>query len=178
MVVTESQLRSCGVNLTKAKIYAPLLSKYSDKYQINTQMRMAHFLAQVLHESACLNYVKELASGAAYDTGRLAKMLGNTPEADGDGQRYKGRGLIQITGRTNYTECGKGLKLDLISHPELLEKPEYAVWSACWYWDKYKLNLLADKDQLTNITKKINGGTNGLSNRLALLGKAKKALRG
>lgn len=177
MKITESQLKSCGVNSTKARIYAPLLSKYSDMYKINTPLRMAHFLAQVLHESAYLNYVKELASGAAYDTGRLAKKLGNTPEADGDGQRYKGRGLIQITGRANYIDCGKGLHLNLIDNPELLEQPEYAAWSAAWFWDKYKLNSLADKDALTLITKKINGGTNGLSNRLTLLGKAKRALR-
>lgn len=175
MQVTTSELTACGVSVTKAAVYAPIISKYSDEFGINTKMRMAHFLAQVLHESGCFRYVKELASGAAYDTGRLAKALGNTPEADGDGQRYKGRGLIQITGTTNYRKCGEFFHQDFLAHPELLEKPEWAFRSAGWFWKTHGLNELADRDELTNITKKINGGTNGLSQRLAYLGKAKRA---
>ena len=148
MEITVQQLKSCGVLEAKAKIYAPIISKESSHFEIVTPMRMAHFLAQILHESGCFKYVKELASGKAYDTGKKALMLGNTPEADGDGQRY----------------------------PELLEQPGWAVKSAMWFWLTQDLNLKADRDELTNITKRINGGTNGLSQRLALLGKAKRAL--
>ena len=176
MQVTTSELKYCGVTSAKAEVYALIISKYSDDFGITTKMRMAHFLAQVLHESCCFRYVKELASGAAYDTGSKAKALGNTPEADGDGQKYKGRGLIQITGTNNYRACGKFLHQDLLAHPELLEQPEFAFKSAGWFWQKAGLNALADKDELTKITKKINGGTNGLSQRLAYLGKAKRAL--
>lgn len=175
MKVTPLQLVQCGVSLVKANVYAPIFTQFSDQFGINTPMRMSHFLAQVLHESGCFKYVKELASGAAYDTGRKAIALGNTPEADGDGQKYKGRGLIQITGTTNYRNCGNDLKQDFLQHPELLEQPEWAFKSAGWFWQKQGLNELADRDQLLVITKKINGGTNGYSQRLAFLGKAKRA---
>lgn len=176
MEITVQQLKACGVLEAKANIYAPIISKESSHFEIVTPMRMAHFLAQILHESGCFKYVKELASGKAYDTGKKALMLGNTPEADGDGQRYKGRGLIQITGKANYRACGKYFNTDFVSNPELLEQPEWAVKSAMWFWLTQGLNLKADRDELTNITKRINGGTNGLSQRLTLLGKAKRAL--
>ena len=145
MEVTKAQLIYCGVSSAKASIYAPIISKNSDKFGITTKMRMAHFLAQVLHESGCFRYVKELASGAAYDTGGKAKALGNTPQADGDGQKYKGRGLIQITGTNNYRECGKFFNIDLLNHPELLEQPEWAFKSAGWFWQKSGLNQRADR---------------------------------
>lgn len=176
MEITQSQLMSCGVQASKASVYAPIITKYSDQFGINTPMRMAHFLAQVLHESGSFKYVKELASGEAYDTGRLAKALGNTPEADGDGQRYKGRGLIQITGTTNYRNCGIFFQQDFLAHPEKLEEPEWAFKSAGWFWSTNGLNQMADRDELTKITKRINGGTNGLIQRLSLLGKTKRAL--
>lgn len=176
MQVTTSQLMLCGVPSDKAKVYAPIITKYSDEFGITTPMRMAHFLAQVLHESGCFKYVKELASGAAYDTGKLAKALGNTPEADGDGQKYKGRGLIQITGTNNYRNCGLFFNQDFLAHPEKLEEPEWAFKSAGWFWMSAGLNAMADMDELTKITKKINGGTNGLTQRLAFLGKTKRAL--
>lgn len=176
MQVTREQLIYCGVSSVKAGTYAPIISNFSDEFGITNKMRMAHFLAQVLHESGRFCYVKELASGAAYDTGRKAIALGNTPQADGDGQLYKGRGLIQITGKNNYRACGEFFKQDFLRHPELLEKPEWAFKSAGWFWLKHGLNSLADRDELTKITKRINGGTNGLSQRLAYLGKAKRAL--
>lgn len=157
--------------------YLPYINKYAPIYGVTTTLRMAHFLAQIAHESAQLQYVRELASGAAYDTGSKAKSLGNTPEKDGDGQRYKGRGLIQITGRTNYTAVGKALGVDFIAHPEKLEEPEYAVASAFWYWKSHGINELADKDDSLAVTKRINGGTNGLDDRLRYLARAKTALR-
>lgn len=175
MNVTVLELTQCGVSRSKANTYAPIISRYSDEFGINTKKRMAHFLAQVLHESGCFNYVRELASGAAYDTGSKAIALGNTPEADGDGQRYKGRGLIQITGTNNYRECGKYFKKDFLAHPEWLEQPEWAFKSAGWYWMKHNLNDFADKDDINSITRKINGGTNGLSQRTNYLELAKIA---
>ena len=107
-----------------------------------------------------------VVSGAAYDTGRLAKRLGNTPAKDGDGQRYKGRGALEITGRANYIAVSKGLGVDFVSHPELLEQPNYAIQSACWWWTTHGLNLLADRSDFKGITKKINGGFNGYLDRL------------
>lgn len=175
MEVTVNQLRSCGVSLTKAGIYAPIITKYSSDFGINTPLRMAHFLAQVLHESGNFLYTKELASGAAYDTGKKAIALGNTPKADGDGQKYKGRGLIQITGTNNYRACGKYFGQDFLTHPELLEKPEWAFRSAGWFWQMAKCNDLADKGEIKRITIRINGGVNGIDNRIALLAKTKKA---
>lgn len=155
------------------KFIAPLI-RYCKEYGIDTEERFCAFLAQVAHESGEFRYVRELASGQAYDTGRLAARLGNTPEADGDGQRYKGRGLIQITGRDNYKRCGKALGLDLIANPELLEKPDYAVASACWYWHSHRLNDLADFGEFETITRRINGGLNGYQDRCKYWDRAKK----
>ncbi len=129
------------------------------------------FLAQVGHESGQLRYVQELASGAAYE-GR--KDLGNT-EA-GDGVRFKGRGLIQITGRANYKACGDALGLPLLDQPELLEEPLNACRSAGWFWKSRGLNDLADKGDFLLLTKRINGGTNGYSDRMALFTKAQQVL--
>lgn len=166
----------------KIKVFVEPLQKTLDMYQINTPRRIACFIAQITHESGSLMYVKELASGAAYDTGKLALNLGNTPEADGDGQKYKGRGLIQITGRLNYFALSKALGVDFIANPEKLEEPLYAALSAGWFWNKRSLNVLADrtdKDEDTYfklITKNINGGYNGLEDRIKHLAIAKKAL--
>lgn len=128
------------------------------------------FLAQLLHESGEFRYVKELASGQAYE-GR--KDLGNNHP--GDGVKYKGRGLIQITGRANYEKCGKALGLELIDHPELLEQPAHAVSSAVWFWHSKGLSELATRGDYMGITKRINGGTNGWADRLACLERVKRA---
>lgn len=153
--------------------YLPYINQYAPVYGVTTTLRMAHFLAQIAQESGQLQYVRELASGAAYDTGAKAKALGNTPEKDGDGQRYKGRGLIQITGRSNYNAVSKALGVDFIAHPEKLEEPEYAVASALWYWQSHGCNELADLNDSVKVTRRINGGTNGLDDRLRYLGRAK-----
>ena len=149
--------------------------------QINTPQRVAAFLAQIGHESAQLQYVRELGSVqylSKYDTGSLAARLGNTPEADGDGQKYRGRGLIQITGRRNYLACSQALFGDdrLLLQPQLLEQPQWACESAAWFWQSNGLNELADKDQFTTITRRINGGLNGLDDRLQLWARAKAVL--
>lgn len=147
------------------------LNDAMQEFEINTPARQAAFLAQVGHESGQLRYVRELADGKGYE-GR--KDLGNTES--GDGPRFKGRGLIQITGRANYIACGKALALDLLTKPELLEDPESACRSAGWFWKTHGLNELADTGDFLRITKRINGGTNGLADRQALYGKAQEVL--
>ncbi|MDD0980115.1 glycoside hydrolase family 19 protein [Pseudomonas shahriarae] len=143
--------------------------------------RMAAFIAQVGHESGELRYVRELGGEhylSKYDTGALAARLGNTPDADGDGQKYRGRGLIQITGRRNYLACSRALFGDerLLHFPELLEQPQWAAESAAWFWHSNGLNELADQDQFTTITRRINGGLNGLEHRQQLWEKARAVL--
>jgi len=163
----------------RASVFLPFLNAAMAKYSINTALRQAAFLAQLAHESGQLVWVKELGSGKAYDTGRLANTLGNTPEADGDGQRYKGRGLIQITGRDNYAKVSMSLDIDCLAHPELLEQPEYACLSAAWFWSEHKLSELADigtQESFIKITKRINGGTTGLAERLGFYHAAREAL--
>lgn len=142
------------------------------EFEINTRLRVCAFIAQLAHESGSFTYVKEIASGAAYE-GR--KDLGNTQP--GDGVRYKGRGWIQITGRANYLQCGKALSLDLISKPELLEQIENAAKSAGWFWKSRGLNEIADKEDFKLITEKINGGYNGLPDRLQFYEKAKEVIK-
>lgn len=149
--------------------------------QINTPQRAAAFLAQIGHESGELHYVRELGSDqylSKYDTGALSVRLGNTPEADGDGQKYRGRGLIQITGRRNYRSCSQALFGDdrLLLQPQLLEQPQWACESAAWFWQSNGLNQLADKDQFNTITRRINGGLNGLQDRLQIWERAKVVL--
>lgn len=107
-----------------------------------------------------------------------AGRLGNGSAGTGDGWRYRGRGLIQITGRSNYQRCGEALGLDLIRKPESLEQPMYAALSAGWYWDRAKLNDLADRMDIAGITRAINGGTNGAADRVELTAKALRALGG
>lgn len=97
-----------------------------------------------------------------------AERLGNGPTALGDGWRYRGRGLIQLTGRNNYRACGEAIGADLIANPELLEQPEWAAMSAAWFWSSNGLNELADAGRFDEITRRINGGTHGQAQRLAL----------
>lgn len=139
----------------------------------DTPIREAMFIAQVAHESGSFRYVKEIASGEAYE-GR--QDLGNVER--GDGVRFKGRGYIQVTGRANYKACGEALGLDLIKHPELLETTANACRSAAWFWYMKGLNDLADKGDFLGITKRINGGTNGYKERMAFFNRAELLLVG
>lgn len=183
MQITVEQLKLLGSTTKNAVNFVQPINDTLVKYNINTIPRVQHFLAQVFHESGCLFYVRELASGSAYDVGQLAINLGNTPQDDGDGEKYKGRGLIQITGTANYRTLSKAFGVDFLKNPELLETPKYAALSAGWFWDTRKLNNLADAEVnekpnekgiiLKMITKKINGGYNGLEHRRELLSKAK-----
>ena len=171
----------CKTNAGKKRceLFAPLLAQIMPIWGINTPQRKAMFIAQVMHESGEFRYLEELGNDAylsKYDTGPLAKRLGNTHEADGDGQLYKGRGLIQITGKDNYQKCGHALQLPLLKKPELLENPRHAVASACWFWFSKNLNKHADLNAITACTKVINGGTNGLNDRIDYWKRAKLAL--
>lgn len=163
----------------KAGVFAPVLNAAMGRFGIVTPARQAAFIAQIGHESGQFRYLRELGNDkylAKYDTGPLAARLGNTPEADGDGQKYCGRGLIQITGRANYKDCGEALGLDLLGQPQLLEQPQHAAASAAWFWHSRGLNSLADRSDIKGITRKINGGFNGLAERVTLWEKACKVL--
>lgn len=158
----------------KAGVFLGPLNDAMAEFEINTPARRAAFLAQIAHESGSLRYVKELASGAAYE-GRAD--LGNTEK--GDGVKFKGRGLIQITGRANYAACSAALYDGpdvLIQHPELLETVSGACRSAAWYWQTRGLNELADIGKFERITRRINGGLNGQPDRLAFFATAKEVL--
>ncbi|WP_095067948.1 glycoside hydrolase family 19 protein [Pseudomonas sp. Irchel 3A18] len=180
MPITQQQLLQILPNAgSKAGVFVPALNAAMGRYQIITQLRIAAFIAQIGHESGQLRYVRELGNDAylsKYDTGRLAANLGNTPEADGDGQLYRGRGLIQVTGRANYVACGEALGLDLLKRPELLEQPGHAAMSAAWFWDRARLNALADRGDFLLITRRINGGTHGLAERQEFYDRALKVL--
>ena len=143
-------------------------------YQINTPLRIAHFMAQLDHESGGFKYTKELGNNAYFDKYEGRKDLGNTQK--GDGARFKGMGFIQVTGRANYTVLSKDTRIDFLNNPELLEQEANAMLSACWFWSKKGLNTFADKDDFLTITKRINGGTNGLEDRRRKLAKWKDLL--
>ena len=153
-----------------AAFLAPLNAAMLE-FGITTPARQASFLSQVGHESGQLLYVRELASGQAYE-GRAD--LGNTQRDDG--VRFRGRGLLQVTGRANYSACGKALGLDLLAQPALLEQTVNACRSAGWFWQTKGLNALADAGDQVKVTRRINGGTNGLAERLALFAVAQRVL--
>lgn len=184
--MTADQLKHIvpGIKPANLALYVPLLNMYMPKYGIATKPRISAFLANLAHESGSFNYTREIASGAAYE-GR--KDLGNV--VSGDGIKFKGRGLIQITGRSMYMACSHQLFADerLLSNPEILEQPAPATESACWFWSKVKgLNEIADKpEDWTRLSKNghtytkfqwivrlINGGDNGLAEREAFLKRA------
>jgi putative chitinase len=177
MLISRDQLRACMPHATKQNIDAFIdpLNEACEIYNIKSPERIAMFLAQLAHESGELRYTTELASGAAYDVGKLAVALGNTPQDDGDGERYKGRGLIQITGLGNYKKLSAELKTDFVSTPSFLCMPKWASLSAGWYWNDRNLNFFADKQDIKTVTKKINGGYNGLTQRTAYWITARRA---
>ena len=173
--LTQGKLQGSMLNASTVLInryYQPLLTMMAkSQISIIAPLRMAHFLAQVGHESGDLRYSGELADGSAYE-GRID--LGNTQP--GDGPRFKGRGLIQLTGRANYIAYGNARNQDFVTGNNYLliaTDPNLAVDVACWYWTTHGLNALADADDLNGITLKINGGYNGLGDRAAHLQRAK-----
>jgi putative chitinase len=153
-----------------------------NEFDITTVNRIAAFLAQIGHESGQLHYVEEIASGKAYDN---RADLGNTKlEAiniakrhySSPGRFWKGRGLIQITGYSNYELLSSYFRTDFINEPEKLKNPAFAARSAGWFWKWKNLNSLADDKKFEAITKKINGGLNGQEDRLKLYNRALKTL--
>jgi len=143
------------------------------RYGIGTGLRLAHFLAQTAHESDGFSTLEEYAGGSAYE-GR--DDLGNT--RPGDGMRFKGRGLIQLTGRANYRRMGVLLGIELEADPQAAACPAIAVETACAYWRDRELNTHADRDDLVAATFAVNGGLNGLKDRRLWLERAKAALFG
>jgi putative chitinase len=197
--MTNEQLKALGLD---PKWLDPLNETF-DKYQINTPQRQACFLGQTLHESGNFKFTREnlnysakalmatwpsrfpdLETATQYErqpekiAGKVyvGRMGNESPE---DAAKFIGRGLIQCTGKENYTHCGEALGVDLVAQPQLLEEPRYAVLSAGWYWNKKGLNALADegtKDSFEVMTKRINGGLLGLDDRKAKMNEALKAL--
>jgi len=183
----ESQLLALGI---EGKWLEPLLETF-EKYDISTPKRQAYFIGQCMHESGGFKQLKENLNYSAkglmatwpsrfpdMDTAEkfernpekiankvYAGRMGNTE--DGDGAKYIGRGLIQLTGKENYANCGNAIGVDLVANPDLLSTPKYAALSAGWFWNKKGLNAFADADDIDTITKRINGGLIGLTDRKA-----------
>ena len=163
----ETLAKAMKIPLARAQKWAPALTDAMREGAINTQLRQSAFLAQIGHESGSLIYVREIGGPSYFAKYNGRKDLGNTQP--GDGARFCGRGLIQVTGRSNYAKCSQALFGDdrLLKTPDLLEQPEWAAKSAVWFWSTRNLNELADADRFTDLTKKINGGTNGIEDRKA-----------
>lgn len=177
--ITAGQIKGIMPHATDENIrtYLPFLNETMARFDIDTTIRQCHFLAQLAVESGSFRYVRELASGEAYEG---SESLGNI--YPGDGVKFKGRGLIQLTGRDNYQRFQDWLVLnytediDVLTYPELLESPELAVMVAGWYWDVRNINVWADRDDVVRVTQKVNGGRNGLTQRMNFLNKAKLIL--
>lgn len=174
--MTLEELQSAtGATAADAMRVYPFLEEAMKEFFIDTPKRQAAFLAQVGHESGGLHYLKEIWGPTHAQLGYEGRAdLGNTEP--GDGSKFRGRGLVQITGRANYAEVAEALTLPLLDNPELLETPKNAVRSAAWFWKKHGLNELADNGDYMRITKRINGGLNGYDQRVALYTKAQEAL--
>ncbi len=175
MTLTNEQLKQIYPYSTETnrRKYLPYINKFAELFGVIYPEELSAFLAQTGHESGQLRYTEEIASGKAYE-GR--KDLGNVFR--GDGVRYKGRGLIQITGRANYTKISEDTGIDFITYPQWLCEPEYTVMSAFWFWSKNNLNKYATgkETDFKTLTRRINGGLNGYADRLNLWNRAKKVL--
>lgn len=205
-LLTLEELYKINNNLNKSacEAYIRPLNDVLRQYNINTLLQVCHFLAQVLHESGNLKYeienlnysasalrsvfgkyfktdneAQEYARKPEKIANRVyANRMGNGSEESGDGWNYRGRGLIQLTGRANYTECGKAINSDLINNPDLIcNDKEISIKVACWFWNKNNLNQYADKDDIISITKRVNGGLNGIESRKEILERAKLVLK-
>ncbi len=201
MLITRDLLTRMGAPGANADKYLDALNAALAVHGIDTELRIAHFLAQVMHESGHLRLVEENLSYSAeglrktfrkyFRTDAEAQAyarkperigsrvyggrMGNGPEATGDGYRYRGRGLIQLTGKANYRSFSDWIGADVVANPDWVAE-RYAVQSAVYFWEKNDLNALADIDDLAAITRRINGGLNGYEDRHALLLKAKRTL--
>jgi putative chitinase len=188
----EAQLLALGI---EGKWFEPLQETF-EKYQINTPKRQACFIGQTMHESGGYKFLRENLNYSAKalmntwpsrfpdaDTAEkyerqpekiankvYSGRMGNTE--DGDGAKYIGRGLIQLTGKDNYKAFGEAIGEDLLANPQLVEEPRYAALSAGWFWNKRGLNALADAMDITTLTIRINGGKIGIDDRIAKINKA------
>lgn len=169
--VSNSQLRRIDPRVQQD--YASVLNAAMAAGGITTVPRTAAFLGQILHETGGFRFLRELASGQAYE-GRTD--LGNTQP--GDGQRYKGRGFIQLTGRANYRAAGTDLRIPLEADPERAADPGIAARTAVWFWNRKNLNERADRGDIEGITRAINGGLNGYADRVRLTNNAMQVLGG
>ena len=180
--ITPENLLNLAPTASKQIVYGlgSQLSAILATYGITTQLRICHFLAQAAHETAGFKTLVEYGD-ATYFNKRygsqtsVGKRLSNTQP--GDGARFRGRGIFQCTGRSNYAFYGKKIGVDLIKNPELAADPINSIKIACEYWKAKGLNALADADNIEGITRKINGGLNGLTDRKAYLAKAKAIWR-
>ena len=168
--MTAAQLKEIALYASDKNIatYLPMLEEAMEKYHIDTPLRQAHFLAQIIHESGSFQYTVELDSGLAYE---YRTDLGNTQR--GDGPLYKGRGFIQLTGRSNYAYYALAVNEDLLAHPDLVAT-KYPADVSGWFWANQSLNALADADNVNAITRMINGGYNGLQDRIFYLQRAQR----
>jgi len=188
----EAQLLALGID---GKWLEPLRETF-EKYQINTPKRQACFIGQCMHESGGFKFLKENLNYSAkalmntwpsrFPDADTAEKFERQPEKiankvysgrmgnteDGDGAKYIGRGLIQLTGKDNYKAFGDAIGEDLVANPQLVEEPRYAALSAGWFWNKRGLNALADVMDITTMTVRINGGRIGIDDRIAKINKA------
>jgi putative chitinase len=188
----EAQLLALGI---EGKWFEPLQETF-EKYQINTPKRQACFIGQCMHESGGFKQLKENLNYSArglmntwpsrFPDADTAEKFARQPEMiankvysgrmgnteDGDGAKYIGRGLIQLTGKDNYKAFGDAIGEDLVANPQLVEEPRYAALSAGWFWNKRGLNALADAMDITTMTIRINGGKIGINDRIAKINKA------
>jgi len=195
-MVNSTQLQALGID---PKWEIPLNQTFV-KYDINNNKRQAAFIGQCAHESGNFKTLEENLHYKAESLMRVwpsrfpdldtANKFANNPEKiankvysgrmgnteDGDGWKYHGRGLIQLTGKENYERCGSSIGVDLVGNPNLLLDPQYAALSAGWFWNKHGLNELADAQEHGIITKRINGGTLGLDDRIQKTTKALSVL--
>lgn len=174
ITITPSDLKRIMPNaaISNTELYAPLLTSHMAKWHIDTYEQVTAFLANVGHESGSLRYTEEIASGAAYE-GRVA--LGNTEP--GDGKRFKGRGLIQLTGRTNYILLGFMLEKDFVNNPDLLKEPVNASESACaFWWNNYLDKKATEESKFRQVVRIINGGYNGMDDRSKFYDRARAVL--
>jgi putative chitinase len=200
MTAAELIRKVAGLTLSKAQLYAQPLTNAMTSYEINTPARVNAFLAQIGHESQSFTctqeslyytttaqllkifggYIKPAEAGNFLRNSEklanrvYANRMGNGNELSGDGYRFRGRGLIQLTGRDNYAAAGRALGLDLRAQPDLLFQAEASAQAAAWFWKSRGCNELADKNDFNTITRKINGGLNGLDDRLKRLAFARQ----
>jgi len=193
--MTNEQLKNIGI---EDKWLQPLLNVFA-KYEINTPQRQSSFIGQCLHESGNFKFLQENLNykperlmaifPSRFPTLDFAKQF-DTPEKiankvyggrmgnldDGDGWKYHGRGLIQLTGKDNYKAFSDATGVDAINNPDLLLQPEYACLSAGWFWNKRNLNSLADNEDYKTMTQRINGGLIGLDDRIQKINKVLSVL--